>query len=99
VDTEKAAKKKDATRGGLVESDDDASGLGLLDVQSAKRQRTTTAEEEQGSRKKKRRSHGESATGNDGSKGEKIFHCDLNFSQLSTYHSPTASSWPTDPIN
>lgn len=93
VDTKKAAKKKDATRGD-VESDGD----GLLDAQSTKRQRTNTTEGEPvGSRKKKRRSHGGSA--NDGSEGVKIFCCDSNFSQLSTHHSPATSSWPTRPIN
>jgi hypothetical protein len=93
VDCEKAAKKKDAAARG-EESDDD----GLLDAQPAKRQRTN--ERELGSRKKKRRSRGESANG---SKGVKIFRCDLNFSQLSTHHSPAINfkswdSWPNHPI-
>jgi len=80
VDTEKAAKRKDAAREG-IESDDTG-----LDSQLAKRQRTETAasQEELGLRKKKKRNHG-------GSKGEKNICCDLFF-----FHAcqPTAASAP-----
>jgi len=71
VDTEKAAKRKDAAREG-IESDDTG-----LDSQLAKRQRTETAasQEELGLRKKKKRNHG-------GSKGEKNICCDFFFFML-----------------